>query len=249
MIIFPMAGLSSRFTKAGYEQPKWMLPLADRPLLDWSLLSFASYFNQEQFLIVFLDRPGVGAFVERRVGELKIANPILVPLNAPTAGQAETVHLGLDRAGLPGSQDITIFNIDTIRPGYSHSPLLERSDGWLECFKGDGDHWSFVKQKNGSLNEAAEVVEKKRISDNCCTGIYWFKSADAFERAYRVEERSPKAAELFVAPLYQRLIEDGLHVSFDVIPEKEIFFSGTPAEYEHAKTQQVQLRESFKEYL
>ena len=28
MIVFPMAGLSSRFTKAGYDRPKWMLPLA-----------------------------------------------------------------------------------------------------------------------------------------------------------------------------------------------------------------------------
>ena len=249
MIIFPMAGLSSRFTKAGYEQPKWMLPLADRPLLDWSLLSFASFFDQEKFLIVFLDRPGVGAFVERRVAELKIANPVLVPLSAPTAGQAETVHLGLNRAGLPDSEDVTIFNIDTIRPGYARSPLLDSSDGWLECFKGDGDHWSFVRESSGNPHRADEVVEKKRISDNCCTGIYWFKSARDFEAAYQAEAANPKASELFVAPLYQRLIEDNKRVSFDVIADKDIFFSGTPAEYEHAKTQQNQLRESFKEYL
>lgn len=249
MIIFPMAGLSSRFTKAGYEQPKWMLPLAERPLLDWSLLSFASFFNDEKFLIVFLDRPGVGAFVERRVTELKIANPVLVPLGAPTAGQAETVHLGLSQAGLPDSQDLTIFNIDTIRPRYSRSPMLEISDGWLECFKGDGDHWSFVRENSASPNLADEVVEKKRISDNCCTGIYWFKSSSAFENAYQAEAANPKAAELFVAPLYQRLIEDNKRVSFDVIADKDIFFSGTPAEYEHAKTQEKELRESFKEYL
>lgn len=249
MIIFPMAGLSSRFTKAGYDQPKWMLPLADRPLLDWSLLSFASFFNDEKFLIVFLDRPGVGAFVERRVTELKIANPVLVPLSTPTAGQAETVHLGLSHAGLPDSQDLTIFNIDTIRPRYSRSPMLEISDGWLECFKGDGDHWSFVRGNGKSPNLADEVVEKKRISDNCCTGIYWFKSSSAFESAYHAEVANPKAAELFVAPLYQRLIEDNKRVSFDVIAHKDIFFSGTPAEYEHAKTQEKQLRESFKEYL
>ena len=249
MIIFPMAGLSSRFTKAGYEQPKWMLPLADRPLLDWSLLSFASLFNQETFVIVFLDRPGVGVFVEQRVAALKIANPLLVPLSAPTAGQAETVHLGLSRAGLPDSQDLTIFNIDTIRPSYSRSPLLDSSEGWLECFKGGGDHWSFVKEKAGSPHDAVEVVEKSRISDNCCTGIYWFKSSGAFESAYQEEVKNPKAAELFVAPLYQRLIEDNRRVTFDVIAGSDIFFSGTPAEYEHAKTQQNQLRERFKEFL
>ena len=63
MIVFPMAGLSSRFTKAGYDRPKWMLPLAGRPLLDWSLLGFSEMFESETFLLIHLDRPGVTEFV------------------------------------------------------------------------------------------------------------------------------------------------------------------------------------------
>ena len=249
MIIFPMAGLSSRFTKAGYDKPKWMLSLAERPLLDWSLLSFASMFNQEKFLIVFLDRPGVGAFIESRLAALNIANPILVPLAEPTRGQAETVHLGLSAADASDYDDVTIFNIDTIRPGYSPSALLEKSDGWLECFKGEGDHWSFVKASVESASDAIEVVEKVRISDNCCTGIYWFKSVATFDSAYKAELTAPKAAELFVAPLYQHMLEENKRVTFDVINHNEIFFSGTPAEYEFAKTQQRELRKCFQEYL
>ena len=249
MIVIPMAGLSSRFTKAGYDRPKWMLPLASRPLLDWSLLSFASYFNSEEFLIVFLDKPGVGQFIEERAAALGISNAHLVPLSEPTAGQAETVSLGLEHRAASSAADLTIFNIDTIRPGYTHSPALATSQGWLECFKGEGDHWSFVKEDPARPGLAAAVTEKVRISDNCCTGMYWFASASVFEAVYRREVDDPKAAELFVAPLYQRMIDDGQPVSFGVIKPEEIFFSGTPAEYEHAKTQERDLLASFKDVI
>lgn len=249
MIVIPMAGLSSRFTKAGYDRPKWMLPLAGRPLLDWSLLSFASYFDSEEFLIVFLDKPGVGRFIEERATEIGISNALLIPLGEPTAGQAETVSLGLQRQGVSDDTDVTIFNIDTIRPGYVRSPALASSQGWLECFKGEGEHWSFVKEDQNSPGVASSVTEKVRISDNCCTGMYWFASASGYEAAYRREVDDPKAAELFVAPLYQRMIDEEKVVSFGVIRPDEIFFSGTPAEYEHAKTQETDLLTSFKQVI
>ena len=34
MIVFPMAGLSRRFSEAGYDQPKYMLPLEGGPCFD-----------------------------------------------------------------------------------------------------------------------------------------------------------------------------------------------------------------------
>ncbi|WP_155293989.1 NTP transferase domain-containing protein [Pseudomonas putida] len=249
MIVFPMAGLSSRFTKAGYDQPKWMLPLAGRPLLDWSLLSFASFFKKETFAIVFLDRPGVGAFIEKQVTDLGISKPVLVPLDSPTRGQAHTVQLGLQGAGIGSAEDITIFNIDTIRPNYRHSDILQESEGWLECFSGEGDHWSFVKEDPLKPGFACQVVEKQRISANCSSGIYWFKSVDHFSRVYGAEEVNPQANEMFVAPLYQRMIDQGQSVSFGLISKDEIFFSGTPAEYLHAKTQEALLIASFEEFL
>ena len=40
MIVIPMAGLSSRFTKAGYTKPKYMLPLAGKSVFAHSIESF-----------------------------------------------------------------------------------------------------------------------------------------------------------------------------------------------------------------
>jgi hypothetical protein len=233
MIVIPMAGLSSRFLKAGYAEPKWKLPLCGRPLLDWSLRSFEAVFDRETMVIVHLDSPGVGDFIRERLSILGVYDARLVPLAAPTRGQAETVERALHAIDPEGRQPLTIFNIDTIRPGFECLPIFEQCDGWLECFIGEGDHWSFVRPAMGEGRRAKEVTEKRRISDYCCTGMYYFRKGHSFLEAYAQEEAAPTSSELYVAPLYQRLIAQGLDVRFDVIDPKAVLFSGTPAEYSH----------------
>lgn len=247
MIVIPMAGMSSRFTRAGYEQPKWMLPLAGRPLLDWSLRGFSGLFGQDTFLVICRETGGVADFVRARAAALGITDVHLIALEAPTRGQAETVALGLKQAEVAENTPLTIFNIDTIRPGYMPSPRLRGSAGWLECFHGEGDHWSFVQEDPVRPNTALQVAEKQRISNNCCTGMYHFASRSLFETAYAAELAQPAAAELFVAPLYQHLILAGMTVSFDVIGPGEIFFSGTPDEYTTVQTQTKALLAAFGE--
>ncbi len=245
MIVIPMAGMSSRFTKAGYDRPKWMLPLADRPLLDWSLMGFNAYFDDEQFLIIHLDQPGVGDFIAERAAALGIKKIRLATLDRMTKGQAETVFLGLEQAGVAAEESITIFNIDTIRPRFGKSERLQQSDGWLECFKGEGDHWSFVRGSTDEPGRAVEVVEKRRISDNCCTGMYYFRSGTLYDTYFHKEAADPQMAELYVAPIYQRMIDDGLVVSYDVIGDDEIVFSGTPDEYEATRRDEAHLAARF----
>lgn len=245
MIVIPMAGLSSRFTKAGYDCPKWMLPLAGRTLFDWSLLSFADQFATEEFLIVFLEGRSARAFIEKHVTALGIQNVRLCGLAAPTLGQADTVALGLSNVGARDEEPITIFNIDTIRPGFKRTKHITESAGWLECFKGAGDHWSFVKEDIANPGTAERVSEKTRISDNCCTGMYYFSSATVFDRALSAERANPSLPELYIAPLYQRMIEWGMTVRFDLIALDQIFFSGTPQEYIEIQRHVTTLMQSF----
>lgn len=245
MIVFPMAGLSSRFARAGYDRPKWQLPLAGRPLLDWSLLGFAGLFHAEPFLIIHLDQPGVADFVRQRARALGIRQAELVALAAPTRGQAETVALGLDAVRAADSEPLTIFNIDTLRPGYRPPSILAECDGWLECFEGEGDHWSFVRPAGGGGGRAAQVTEKLRVSSLCCTGLYHFRSAGGFRAALEQEMRAPSARELFVAPLYQHMIEAGRDIRYGVIGLEDIFFSGVPAEYEASRQEEGRIAERF----
>lgn len=245
MIVFPMAGLSSRFTRAGYDRPKWMLPLAGRPLLDWTLMGFRECLERETCLIIHLESPEVSEFVRQRTRELGIRDVEFASLPAPTRGQADTVAAGLAQAKAAIDEPLTIFNVDTIRPNYKPAPILETCDGWLECFEGEGDHWSFARPVAEGSNCVAEVTEKKRVSPYCSTGLYWFRSVELFTTAFTAGQDELIAGELYVAPLYQRLIDEGRDVRFGVIPPQDIFFSGTPDEYRYTLTLEAELTTRF----
>ncbi|WP_439533845.1 glycosyltransferase family 2 protein [Polymorphobacter sp.] len=234
MIVIPMAGLSRRFLLAGYERPKYMLEIGGMTAFDHSLRSFEAYFAHTPFLFVARETGGVEAFIRDHAAALGIADARIVILAEETAGQAETVARGLDAAGIAGDVPITIFNIDTFRPGFRHPEPARMAmlDGYLEVFRGSGDNWSYVRPSDPVAQIAAETAEKRPISDLCCTGLYHFARADDFRAALKAETLSPQAPELYVAPLYNHLIGKGLIVGYEIVEASDVIFCGTPAEYE-----------------
>jgi hypothetical protein len=233
MIVIPMAGLSRRFTAAGYDRPKYMLPLHGRTVFDHAVESFRGCFGSVPFLFIGRDVAGTAAFVEHSCAALGLPSARIVMLDAATAGQAETVEAGLDQAGVDERAPITIFNIDTFRPrfGFPVHAWWERSDGYLEVFRGSGANWSYVRPSRDQEGLVVETAEKRPISDLCCTGLYHFKHAAAFRAALAQERRHPTAAELYVAPLYNHLIAAGQQIHYQVIDPADIVFCGVPAEY------------------
>lgn len=238
MIVIPMAGLSRRFTKAGYDVPKYMLNLHGRPVFDYALASFRAQFAQIPFLIICRDVQGTPDFVRARCAVLGIKNVDIAVLTEPTSGQGASVLLGLNAVRIPDMTPVTIFNIDSFRPGFQFPQ--DRPDGpsFLEVFRGKGEHWSFVEPAAEDVSHdsgrAQRVIEKIRISDLCCTGLYHFRTAGDFRYAYKSEQAVPSQdlTETYIAPMYNQLIKRGDSVRFKVIDLRELDFCGVPVEYD-----------------
>ena len=231
-IVIPMAGLSRRFAEAGYKRPKYMLDLGGRSVFAHAVGSFSAYFATTPFLFVARDVGGTADFLAAECASLGISDARFHWLSAPTAGQAETVDLAL--ADVPDEAAITIFNIDTFRPGfrYPQAGWWAGSAGYLEVFRGSGANWSYVRPGPGPEPLALETAEKRPISDLCCTGLYHFAHAGQFRRALARERLRPSAPELYVAPLYNELIAAGLKIHYEVVAAADVVFCGVPAEYE-----------------
>ena len=234
MIVVPMAGRSSRFAEAGYQQPKFMLEARGRPVFDHAVQSFASYFKTRPFLFVVRNTDSAPEFVKARVAELGIVDWGIEVLPQATRGQAETVDMGLRNVDWGGP--VTIFNIDTFRPGFSFPRWLTPEMGFLEVFEGQGENWSFVRPVSVGDTRVAETAEKRAISNLCCTGLYHFPTAASFRDAYNHEVEKPEfeweKGELYVAPLYNYLIKKGVPVHYHIVPRDQIIFCGVPSEYE-----------------
>ncbi len=239
MIVIPMAGLSSRFSKAGYEQPKYMLSAHGETLFEHAVGSFSKYFSTHRFLFIVRDVCETLTFVTKKANIMGIKDFNVVVLEEETRGQAETVALGLASCKHNGA--ITIFNIDTFRPNFTFPDLTKLGDGYLEVFKGSGENWSFAKPARGGSTIVTETAEKCPISDLCCTGLYHFSDISAFQAAYSAYLNKPKTewakGELYIAPLYNELIKAGKNIHYQQIQRSEVVFCGIPSEYDEFKSE------------
>lgn len=231
MIVIPMAGLSSRFFKAGFEVPKYQLTIDDNYVFDLALKSFENYFDSELFVIVLRDSFDTKRFVEQRLQRLNISNYLIKVLDFETEGQAETVLLGIDNPTISDDEPLFIFNIDTFRYNYTKPDFIDECAGYLEVFRGDGDHWSFIKVDTD--NKVIRTTEKQRISDLCSDGLYYFASKKLYMTLLATAKQQYMLVnnEFYIAPIYNLLIQQGAEVRYHCIQDHEIDFCGTPDEY------------------
>jgi len=233
-IIIPMAGLSSRFTKAGFTLPKYMLYVKDKSLFNLSVSSFSNYFENTRFVFIARDVFDTERFIQEECKLLGIKDFSVVILDKPTRGQAETVLKGIEGAHIADEEEILIFNIDTFRSDFVFPEDIAEWDGYLEVFEGNGANWSYAKTESVTSTRVIETAEKHEISTHCSTGIYYFRKVEDFKKAYYENLIHPiqGVPELYVAPLYNFLIKEDRRIHINIIPRDSVIFCGTPDEYE-----------------
>ena len=225
-----MAGLGSRFRKAGYQVPKYMIEAKGKTLFEWSIDSILDYNPYvSKYIFVVRKEDNANGFIHEKCRLNGIENVEIVGIDYLTDGQATTCMLAMPYC--EEDVPVLIYNIDTyVEPrGMKYSDIS--GDGHIPCFHAEGDHWSFVR-----LNEkgkAVEVREKKRISDNCTLGAYYFSSAGLYQRLYEEyysDESRLERYEKYIAPLYNLMIEKGMEVTISIVPAEMVHVLGTPEE-------------------
>ena len=231
-IVITMGGLGSRFRKAGYTVPKFMIETRGKTLFEWSILSlqgFADCVARYIFIAMRDESADVETFIAEQCKALGIADYKLLLLDYLTDGQATTAELA-SKYWNP-EHGLLIYNIDTyVVPGAMNAAEL-KGDGFIPCFLGEGDHWSFVRLDESS--KAVEVREKTRISENCTLGAYYFKSCALYEKLYRefyADNANLEKGEKYIAPMYNYLIQKGGEVYISVVPTEAVHVLGTPEE-------------------
>ena len=140
IIIFPMAGESSRFKIEGYQLPKYMLPLRDGEVVfDRVMRPFAKYAGHVEFIFVFRDVYNTKEFLVSRLNDLRIKKYRLVKLENKTSGQAETVYFALNSLEQKyRKENLSVFNIDTFHNNLklvNFDGEYRNCDGILEVLK------------------------------------------------------------------------------------------------------------------
>lgn len=231
-IVITMGGLGSRFRKMGYTVPKYMIEAKGKTLFEWSMLSLEGYREQaDRYIFIAMkdETCDVEAFINNKCAEIGLENYHVILLDYLTDGQATTAMMA--EKYWQEDHALLIYNIDTyVEPHEMNSAEL-KGDGFIPCFQAEGDHWSFVRLDE--TGKVVEIKEKKRISQYCTLGAYYFSSCRLYKDLY--QEYYSKTQELvngekYVAPLYDYLLTKGGEIYISDVNPQKVHVLGTPEE-------------------
>ena len=229
-MIITMAGEGSRFKKVGYHEPKYMIKAKNKTLFDWAMDSLVGYNDYvEKYIFVVRKKDNASDFIREHCQKYNIKDIQIIEIDHLTDGQATTCMLAIPYCN--PDDGIMFYNIDTyVEPGELKYEAIS-GDGHIPCFHADGDHWSFVKVDD--QGHAVEVREKKRISDNCTLGAYYFSSAKLYKKLYEeyyANDAHMEKNEKYIAPLYNFMIEKNMPVTISIVDWNKVHVLGTPQE-------------------
>ncbi|MEM6473503.1 MAG: glycosyltransferase family 2 protein [Planctomycetota bacterium] len=207
-IVIPMAGHGSRFQKAGYRDPKPLIPVHGVPMIRTVIDNLRPscdhrfYFLCQQTHIEDYD---LAPLLREAAPGCEIRT-----LRSVTAGAACTVLLASD--WIDNETPLMIANcdqwIDFSIDNYLAAGMKDGVDAFLMTMRDDSPKWSYVKRN--AEGKIQGVVEKVVVSDEATVGIYNFSRGCDFVSAAKemIRENDRSKNEFYVAPVYSRLVRD-----------------------------------------
>jgi dTDP-glucose pyrophosphorylase len=209
-IVIPMAGRGSRFASAGYKDPKPLIPVGGKPMIQWVIENVRPE-REHRFIFLCLaehliNYPDVSYTLSNLCPDSKV-----VTVRGVTEGAACTVLLA--REHIDNQDPLMIVNADQFVELDINDYLAEmdrqNADGLIMTFWSDHPKWSYCKLRHDGT--VAEVVEKKVVSNEATVGIYNYRHGSDFVRAadLMVKKNLRVNNEFYVAPVYNELIAEG----------------------------------------
>ena len=231
-IVIPMAGAGSRFSLAGYSDPKPLIPINGVPMIGIGINNLRP--NEEHRFIFICQQAHIETYNLNEKLSTWAPNCQIIGLNGLTEGAACTVLAA--KESINNDQPLMIANSDQYIDIDINKYLLEMSrqnlDGLIMTMKASDPKWSYV-----GLNEkkmVVRVVEKEVISNEATVGIYNFKKGSDFIAAAEcmIGKNLRVNSEFYVAPTYNQLIENNKRISiFNIGSEAERMYGlGVPTD-------------------
>ena len=220
----PMAGRGKRFRDAGYSQPKPMISIAGKPMIDWALKSLGGLTMPHRFIFIALEddlNAGLETLLANRGEVVSISNV--------TEGAVNTTLLA--EHFIANNDPLVIANCDQYLE-WDFQEFIHATNGFdcsVVVFESENPHHSYVETRG---NEIVKVKEKEIISPLACGGIYFYRSGlDYIVGARRLIESNDRTnGEFYITPIFNKLIEVNKKITYFKIPNTKKHMLGTPEE-------------------
>ncbi|MGZ3184117.1 MAG: glycosyltransferase family 2 protein [Telluria sp.] len=213
-IVVPMAGHGSRFANAGYLQPKPLIPVGGKTMIE-RVIDNLRPSGAHRFVFLcqqqHLERYGLADTLERAAPGCAV-----LPVDRVTEGAACTVLLA--REYIDNGAPLMIANcdqyVDIAIDDYLAEMDRSGADGLIMTMTADHPKWSYVRLDGAGA--ICEVVEKQVVSNEATVGIYNFRRGSDFVRAADAMIAQDKRVngEFYVAPAYNEMLAAGQRLAY-----------------------------------
>jgi NDP-sugar pyrophosphorylase family protein len=233
-IVVPMAGAGSRFSLAGFKDPKPFIDVMGKPMIQWVIENLSTDI-EHRFIFICQSKHQHEYGFETRLKSI-LSNFEIIAIDGLTQGAAETVLFASEL--IDNNDPLLIANSDQYieydLKDFLSSTSDKNVDGSILTMTSDSPKWSYIKF-NDSYH-VVEVREKEVISSEATVGIYAFSRGKDFVSAANlmIQKDLRVNGEFYIAPVYNELIHQGKIVTFQNIgtDSNQMNGLGTPEDLE-----------------
>ena len=211
-IVIPMAGHGSRFSKAGYKDPKPLIPVLGQPMIGLVIDNLKPR-TPHRFTFI-CQAEHLRNYPLRPLLEQKAPGCNIIEVSEVTQGAACTVLLA--KPFINNSDPLMIANCDQYVDVDMDAYLaaIGDADGLIMTMKAHDNKWSFIELDGAG--RITRVVEKEVVSDEATVGIYNYAHGADFVAAaeHMIAQNLRVNNEFYVAPAYNEMIADGKRIAY-----------------------------------
>lgn len=241
-IIIPMSGLGQRFINAGYNIPKPLIVVDDKPIIE----HVTNLFPGEKNITFICNNKHL-----KETNMKEIINsfcPHGKIYEVPVKGRKGPVHaVSLIFDKINDDEEVIVSYCD-YGTWWSYENFLKdnrkrNADGSIACYKGfhphmlGTDNYAFLKEKKEGTRWMEAIQEKKPFTDNrmneyASNGTYYFKSGLIMKKYFQklMDLKMTVKNEYYVSMVYNLLVNDSLNVNIFEI--EHMLQWGTPNDLE-----------------
>jgi len=244
-VLVPLAGLGSRFEKAGYSFPKPLIDIEGNPMITKVIKNLIDYRFKQNFIFICREEH-YKKYDLQNVFKNSLAGIDfqVIQLKTTTEGAACTALMASDyidtKTPLIIANSDQLVDKDQMKKWYEHL-LNSDKDAEIMVFKATHPKWSYVRLDKEEVEGetevtgtyegmVVEVAEKKVISKWATTGIYFWKNGSDFVNSAEtmIANNVRVNDEFYIAPTFNEMILKSKIVGKFEVPTDSFYGLGTP---------------------
>jgi NDP-sugar pyrophosphorylase family protein len=224
-IVFPLAGSSELFQKAGYFYPKPLIEVKGKLMIECVLENPLKIEPPHRILFIVKEEDCQKHHLDNTL-KLAANEVTIIKLKKPTSGAVCSIVMAIDY--LNEEDELLILNGDQIIDFDFNEAInyfrVNKADSGIVSFQSIHPRWSYALIEN---NEVIQTAEKNPISKNAIAGFYYFRNTKQFfEMAFKTVRKNATTDGLFFTSsiINEYILENKKNLMFNLQEGKYFSF-------------------------